>query len=134
MIDIESIIFQRLSTVLRANYSEISVYGEYVKTPAVFPCVTIEEKDNYVLERTQSSGGIENHAGLVYEINVYSNKKTGKKSQCKEIFSLIDREMQDIGFTRTMLHPFPDIDDATIYRMVGRYKAVVSTNKTIYRR
>jgi len=134
VIDIESIIFKRLSTVLRANYSEISVYGEYVKTPAVFPCVTIEEKDNYVLERTQSSGGIENHAGLMYEINVYSNKKTGKKSQCKDIFSLIDREMQDIGFTRTMLHPFPDIDDATIYRMVGRYKAVVSTNKTIYRR
>jgi len=134
VIDIESIIFQRLSTVLRANYSEISVYGEYVKTPAVFPCVTIEEKDNYVLERTQSSGGIENHAGLVYEINVYSNKKTGKKSQCKEIFSLIDREMQDMGFTRTMLNPIPNIDDATIYRMVGRYKAVVSTNKTIYRR
>lgn len=134
MIDIESIIFQRLSTVLRANYSEISVYGEYVKTPAVFPCVTIEEKDNYVLERTRSSGGIENHAGLVYEINVYSNKKTGKKSQCKEIFSLIDREMQDMGFTRTMLNPIPNIDDATIYRMVGRYKAVVSTNKTIYRR
>ena len=134
MIDIESIIFQRLSTVLRANYSEISVYGEYVKTPAVFPCVTIEEKDNYVLERTQSSGGVENHAGLVYEINVYSNKKTGKKSQCKEIFSLIDREMQDMGFTRTMLNPIPNIDDATIYRMVGRYKAVVSTNKTIYRR
>jgi len=134
VIDIESIIFQRLSTVLRANYSEISVYGEYVKTPAVFPCVTIEEKDNYVLERTRSSGGIENHAGLVYEINVYSNKKTGKKSQCKEIFSLIDREMQDMGFTRTMLNPIPNIDDATIYRMVGRYKAVVSTNKTIYRR
>jgi len=134
VIDIESIIFQRLSTVLRANYSEISVYGEYVKTPAVFPCVTIEEKDNYVLERTQSSGGVENHAGLVYEINVYSNKKTGKKSQCKEIFSLIDREMQDMGFTRTMLNPIPNIDDATIYRMVGRYKAVVSTNKTIYRR
>lgn len=134
MIDIESIIFKRLSIVLRAYYSEISVYGEYVKTPAVFPCVTIEEKDNYVLERTQSSGGIENHAGLVYEINVYSNKKTGKKSQCKEIFSIIDREMQDMGFTRTMLNPIPNIDDATIYRMVGRYKAVVSTSKTIYRR
>ena len=134
MIDIESTIFERLSTVLRANYSNISVYGEYVKTPASFPCVTIEEKDNYVLERTQSSEGIENHAVLMYEINVYSNKKTGKKSQCKDIFSLIDREMQDMGFTRTMLNSIPDMDDATIYRMVGRYKAVVSTNKTIYRR
>lgn len=134
MIDIESTIFERLSTLLRANYNPISVYGEYVKTPASFPCVTIEEKDNYVLERTQSSEGIENHAVLMYEINVYSNKKTGKKSQCKDIFSLIDREMQDMGFTRTMLNPIPDMDDATIYRMAGRYKAVVSTNKTIYRR
>ena len=134
MIDIESTIFERLSTLLRDNYDPISVYGEYVKAPASFPCVTIEEKDNYVLERTQSSEGIENHAVLMYEINVYSNKKTGKKSQCKDIFSLIDKEMQDMGFTRTMLNPIPNMDDATIYRMVGRYKAVVSTNKTIYRR
>lgn len=134
MIDIESTIFDRLSTLLRANYNPISVYGEYVKTPASFPCVTIEEKDNYVLERTQSSKGIENHVGLMYEINVYSNKKTVKKSQCKDIFSLIDGEMQDMGFTRTMLNPIPDMDDATIYRMVGRYKAVVSTDGTIYRR
>lgn len=134
MINIESEVFNTLATVLRAEYNPISVYGEYVKAPSVFPCVTIEEKDNYVLERTQSSEGIENHAGLMYEINVYSNKKTGKKSQCKDIFSLIDGEMQDMGFTRTMLNPIPDMDDATIYRMVGRYKAVVSTNKTIYRR
>lgn len=134
MINIESEVFNTLATVLRAEYNPISIYGEYVKAPSVFPCVTIEEKDNYVYERSQTSGGIENHAGLMYEINVYSNKKTGKKSQCKDIFSLIDGEMQDMGFTRTMLNPIPDMDDATIYRMVGRYKAVVSTNKTIYRR
>jgi len=134
VINIESEVFNTLATKLRAEYSPISVYGEYVKAPSVFPCVTIEEKDNYVLERTQTSGGVENHAGLMYEINVYSNKKTGKKSQCKDIFSLIDEEMQNMGFTRTMLNPFPNEEDATIYRMIGRYKAVVSTNKTIYRR
>jgi hypothetical protein len=134
VINIESEVFNTLATVLRAEYNPISIYGEYVKAPSVFPCVTIEEKDNYVYERSQTSDGIENHAGLMYEINVYSNKKTGKKSQCKDIFSLIDGEMQDMGFTRTMLNPIPDMDDATIYRMVGRYKAVVSTNKTIYRR
>ncbi len=134
MINIESEVFNTLATVLRAEYNPISIYGEYVKAPSVFPCVTIEEKDNYVYERSQTSDGIENHAGLMYEINVYSNKKTGKKSQCKDIFSLIDGEMQDMGFTRTMLNPFPNEEDATIYRMIGRYKAVVSTNKTIYRR
>jgi len=30
--------------------------------------------------------------------------------------------------------PIPNIEDATIYRMVGRYTAVVSTDKVIYRR
>lgn len=134
MIDIENEIFGRLSAALRTRYDPISITGEYVKSPAVFPCVTIEERDNYTLERTQSSQRKENHAGLMYEINVYSNKRTGKKSQCKEIFALIDDEMQDMGFTRIMRNSIPDLNDATIYRMVGRYKAVVSTNKTIYRR
>jgi tetrahydromethanopterin S-methyltransferase subunit B len=96
--------------------------------------VTIEEKDNYVYERSQTSDGIENHAGLMYEINVYSNKSSGKKSQCKEIFTLIDGEMASMGFTRTMLNPFPNEEDATIYRMIGRYKAVVSSDQKIYRR
>jgi hypothetical protein len=134
VINIESEVFNTLATELRAEYSPISVYGEYVKAPSVFPCVTIEEKDNYVLERTQTSDGIENHAGLLYEINVYSNKSSGKKSQCKEIFTLIDGEMASMGFTRTMLNPFPNEEDATIYRMIGRYKAVVSSDQKIYRR
>ena len=30
--------------------------------------------------------------------------------------------------------PIPNLEDATIYRMVGRYTAVVSTDKEIYRR
>jgi hypothetical protein len=134
VIDVEAEIFDKLSTALRSGYNPISIYGEYVKSPASFPCVTIEEKDNYPLERTQTSDNVENHINVLYEINVYSNKKTGKKSQCKEIFALIDTEMEKMGFIRTMLNPIPNLDDATIYRMVGRYKAVISTNKTVFRR
>ena len=134
MIDIENEVFSTIATVLGSAYDPISVYGEYVKSPAVFPAVMIEEKSNSALERTQDSGSLENHASLMYEVNVYSNKQTGKKSECKAIFALIDTEFQKLGFTRTTKEPIPNLDDATIYRMVGRYKAVVSTNKTIYRR
>ena len=79
------------------------------------------------------AGGVENHAGLMYEVNVYSNK-TGKKSECKSIFKMIDEEFASMGFTRILKEPIPNIEDATIYRMVGRYTAVVSTDKVIYRR
>ena len=133
MIDIEVEIFNQISTVLRTAYNPISVYGEFVKSPASFPAVMIEERSNTVLERTQTNN-IENHARLMYEVNVYSNKQAGKKSECKKIFETIDNEFAELGFTRTMKEPVPNLENATIFRMVGRYTAVVSTDKVIFRR
>jgi len=134
MIDIENELFNQIATKLRNKFNSISVYGEYIKSPAVFPAVFIEERGNNVYERTQDSGNIENHARLMYEVNVYSNKQTGKKSECKKIFEVIDNEFASMGFTRTLKEPIANLEDATIYRMVGRYTGVISTNKTIYRR
>lgn len=136
MIDIENELFTKLETRLRSEYypQEISVYGEYVRVPALFPSVIITESDNYVLERTQTGTEVENHAIVVYEINVYSNKEIGKKSECKKIFKIIDEEIGELGFTRIMLNPVPNFEDSTIYRMTGRYRAVVSLDKIIYRR
>ena len=134
MIDIENELFTKISTRIRAEYNPVSVYGEYVRAPSVFPSIMISELDNYMLERTQTSGNLENHAVLMYEVNVHSNKQAGKKSECKAIFKLIDEEMQELGFTRISLNPVDNLENATIYRMVGRYRAVVSTDKTIFRR
>ena len=134
MIDIENEVFTRIATRLRNEFNPISVYGEYVKSPASFPAVCIEEKANSVYQRTQDSANVENHALVMYEVNVYSNKKTGKKSQCKEIFKIIDNEFQKLGFTRTLKEPIPNLENGTIYRMIGRYTAVVSADERIYRR
>ena len=70
----------------------------------------------------------------MFELNVYSNKTKGKKAECKAIAALVDSELARLGFTRTMLNPIPNMDDATIYRMLGRYTAKVSKENVIYRR
>ena len=134
MIDIENMVFNAVATDIRTEYPDSYVVGEYVKTPPRFPCVSLIEMDNQSYQRTEDSGGSENHASLMYEINIYSNKTTGKKAECKAIASLIDERMLALGFARTMLQPIPNLDDATIYRMVGRYSAVISKNKEICRR
>lgn len=134
MIDIESQIFARIANKLREDNPSMYVTGEYVKAPAVFPTVTIEEKANSAYQRTQDSGNLENHASLMYEVNVYSNKQVGKKTQCKDLFKIIDLEFQKMGFTRIMKEPVPNLEDGTIYRMIGRYTAVVSTGGIIFRR
>ncbi len=134
MIDIETQVFSRIASKLREDDPGMFVSGEYVKAPAVFPTVTVEEKANSAYQRTQDSGSLENHVSLMYEVNVYSNKQVGKKTQCKELFKIIDHEFQEMGFTRIMKEPVPNLEDGTIYRMIGRYTAVVSTGGIIFRR
>ncbi len=134
MIDVETEIFNTVATALRVRYPKIFITGEYVRSPSSFPCVSLIEVDNQVYRNTRTSDSNENHVQVRYEVNVYSNKKTGKKAECKAIISLVDRELERLGFTRTMLQPVPNEKDATIYRIVGRYRAIVSKNKTIYRR
>lgn len=134
MIDVENEVFNSVATDVRAAYPGIYMVGEYVKTPPKFPCVSLVEMDNQSYQATEDSGSSENHASVMYEVNIYSNKSVGKKSECKAIAALIDERMLALGFARTMLQPIPNLDDATIYRMVGRYSAVISKNKSVYRR
>ena len=134
MIDIENEVFDRVAKQVREQFPNIFMVGEYVRSPSSFPAVSLMEMDNSIRESTVDSGSNENHANVMYEVNVYSNKTTGKKSECREILALIDEEMTAMGFVRSTLTPVPNEYDSTIYRMVARYRAVVSTNHQIFRR
>lgn len=134
MINIENEIFDDVSTKVRTSVSDVFMSGEYVKSPPHFPAVSLVEMSNSTYGSTITSSETENHSVLMYEVNVYSNKKTGKKSECRKILSIIDDAMRSLGFTRSMLEPIPNINDATIYRMVARYTAIVSKDKVIFRR
>lgn len=134
MIDIENELFTKVATALRAQFSGIFVTGEYVKAPSSFPCVMFVEMDNTSYRRTQTQADMENHATVMYEVNVYSNKTKGKKTECKAIMKVIDDMMLSLGFDRPFLNPIPNLEDATIYRMTARYIAIVSKDQVIYRR
>jgi hypothetical protein len=134
MIDIESAVFNRVATKVREVFPDIFFTGEYVKSPSSFPAVSLVEMDNSTHVETIDSGSNENHVNVMYEVNVYSNKTAGKKSECREILALIDEEMLAMGFSRSTLTPVPNEYDSTIYRMVARYKATVSSDLKIFRR
>lgn len=134
MIDVEDEIFGEISAKVYEKYPDLFMTSEYVESPASFPCASLVEMDNAVLRDSQTASGRENHASVMYELNVYSNKAVGKKAECKEIIAFIDEILMGLNFTRMMLEPIPNWNDATVYRMLGRYRAVISKDKTIYRR
>lgn len=127
MIDIESDVFDTVATELRSQHAGISVSGKFVDTPASFPAVTIVEADNRVFDRMRTRR-IENAARVMYEVQIFSNKASGKKSEAKEIANTADGVFANLGFTRTMRSQVANLKDATIYRIVCRYEAVVGEN------
>lgn len=134
MIDIETEVYDAVAGKLKEQFPNIYTTGEYVKAPPRFPCVSLIMMSNAALARTQTSSCMENHAQVMFEANIYSNRANTKKTECKEIAGALDEAMLGLGFTRTMLTPIPNMDDATIYRITGRYQAVASKDNVIYRR
>ena len=131
MIDLESDIFSYVANALRTAHSGVYVVGEYVETPAQFPAVTLVEADNRILRRMRTEN-IENAVSVMWDCNIYSNKASGKKAEAKAIADTADTAFAAIGFTRTFREQIPNLKDATIYRIVCRYEAVIDQNYMIY--
>lgn len=132
MIDIENEMFTDVATKLRADFDGIYVSGEYVKSPSSFPAASIVETSNVVYQNTMDTQG-EVHDLITYEVNVYSNKATGKKTEAKTIMACIDELFLAKGFRRRVMSTIPNQQDSTIYRITARYSAIVDKEKTIYR-
>ena len=134
MIDIENKVFNSLSTSLTTTFSGILVVSEQINAPSSFPCVSIIQEDSYTDVNYTSTEHVENVVNVVFEVNVYSNKKAKKKSECKTIMAHICDKFNELGFSRTFLNQMPNLVDSSIYRMVARFVAKVDSNDTIYRR
>lgn len=131
MIDCENEVYTRIARVLRDKFPGINIAGEYVNAPSSFPHVSITQSDNSVVSE-QMTGSAE-MAQVMFEINIYSNKADGRKTECKAMAKVIDDVMFRMNFKRMALTPIPNMEDATIYRIVARYRAMTD-GKYFYRR
>jgi hypothetical protein len=133
MIDIESDVIRAVEQAVAQKRPDVAVYDMEIRGEAVFPCIVLYEADNYSLMSSRDTGSTDNHAQVMYELNVYSNLTAGRKRDCRAIYALADETLCRMGFTRMGTSPV-DMQDATIYRLTGRYSAVVGRDKMIYRR
>lgn len=134
MIDIQSELFTKIATAVRAQFSNAFVTPEYVSRPPKFPTVFIQEVENTVDRAYMDSGAVENCADLVYQVDVYSDRGKGKMDECRTIAAYVDAQFAHYGFVRSFVNQVPNLNDATVYRITARYRAVVDKNKYIYRR
>lgn len=134
MIDVNNEVFTNVATSVRERHTGCNVTGEYTRKPSKFPAVTLDETQNVVVDRLEDSSNTEKFAGVTYRLQVFSNKRTGKKAEARAIFATADAEMRRMGFRRVTYTTTPEIYDSTIYNITATYEAVVSSAGYVYKR
>jgi len=136
MIDCENEVYSTVVAALRAKYPSMNpASGEKQPTPADMPTAVGREMDNSTYLRSLDSSGQENHATVMWQWEAYSNKGAGRKAECKSIMEIIDTQMLNMGFLRVGSGPMEAPNaNASIYRMVARYRATISKDNVIHRR
>ena len=135
MIDIENALFDKLANLLETEFSELAdnVYSEIPNEISSFPLVVITEVSNLNYIRGQDNNEFENYATIAYDVNIYSNKISGAKLECKAILNKLDIMFLNYNFRRISYIPFKNNDD-NVYRLTARYQAVVSNDYRLYSR
>jgi len=132
MIDCENEVYSMIAARLRHENSLINISSVYLDTPSSFPHVSVEMKDNAIMAKTMDSGDYEVSV-VIFEINIFSNKEEGRKTEAKKIAKVIDDLLRPYNFRRMALTPVPNMEDNSIYRIVARYR-VATDGKNFYRR
>jgi hypothetical protein len=131
MIDIENMLFTKVKNDLPTTVKTGTMYAS---VQSEFPYVTLMVMDNSVYEPFIDSARIENAVEIMVEVNVYSNKTSGKKEECKKLIKTIDDTLSGLNLARIFCQPTPNLEDATVFRITARYRAIVDKNLNIYRR
>ena len=133
MLDPENEVYTRVAAALTVAYPKVDISGTYEKSPAAFPHVFCEMSDNSLTPGCQTSSDKEDCVDVMFTFNIYSNKKTGPKSEAKQIAAIIADVMHSMNFRRTTQLPVPNMEDATIYRICAQYVGRTD-GKHFYRR
>ena len=134
MLDFQNEIFSNVANDVRSAHEGTTVTGEYTRKPSKFPAVTLDEISNVSVVALEDSSGEEKFAGVTYRLQVFSNKKGGKKAEARAIYATADAAMRKMGFRRITYTTIPEIYDSTIYSITATYEAIVSVYGVIYKR
>jgi hypothetical protein len=131
VIDFSNEIFNAVAEYLRSLFAGIRVVGEYVNSPTRFPCVTIDEIENY--PEHLDSARVNKYARVVYRVQVFSNLEGGKRTQARQIYAEVDEKMQELGLFAKTYTSTPAVYNAEVYSITATYEAVIDQNGVIYR-
>lgn len=128
MIDKENEVFTRVRNAIVEKFPKANVSGVYINAPSAFPHIYIE-MTNASEPRSLRDGLEEKYTEATFQIDIYSNKKSTAKSECKAIEKIVDSTLRQMNFRREYRGATPNMNDSTIYRLTLTYVVMASENR-----
>lgn len=126
-------VFTDVAKELRNKFSGIYVTGELDDTNIKkFPCVQIEENSNIPTHLDSASNS--KYSAVSIRVRIYSNKTSGKITECKSILKVVDSVLEPLNFYRKSYAPMNGLYNNSVYRIECSYGATVREDGLIYRK
>lgn len=133
MIDYSNEIFTRIADKVQAEHGKgVKVIGEYVDIPKEFPCVAVDEI--YTVPAELDSGNKPKYAAVTYRVQVFSNKKNGKRAEARKIYATVADELYAMNLIGKTYTTTPEVYNANIYQIRGTFEGSIRTDGVIFRR
>lgn len=124
MIDVENMIFDHVSKYMAEAIPSANVTNAFVEEEAVFPCLTVKQKNSVPVRKTNTVDSSENYTTVTIEITAYTSGKDVSQSECQKLLNEADNAMKEIGFRRIHISETFNIS-RTLSRRYSRYEGVV---------
>lgn len=110
--------------------SDAFVTSTYTPTPSKFPAVFVREVGRFTPTRCISMSNTETVKEITIEVQVFSNKSSGAKTEADGIMSAIESALKAIYFHEVSAVPVEN-EDASVYRIASRFRRIVCGADTI---
>lgn len=129
MIDVSNVVLRIVKEAVTAQFPDCYFTTSNPDSVTKNRVISMTELDNYTYRGSLDDRGVEHHANVPFQFDVYSNNTNGKKEEAKAMMNLLDEALTSNRFTRTMCKPTPNID-RSYYRITARYEAIVAKDFT----
>lgn len=123
-------IYTRVRTAVLAVASTAFITSTYTPTPSKFPAVFVREVGKFTPTKCISLGNTEDVKEVTIEVQIYSNKTSGAKTEADGILSAIETALKTAYFYEISAAPI-DNADSSLYRLVARFRRIVGGAETI---
>lgn len=123
-------VYSKVRAAIIAVSANAFVTSTYTPTPSKFPAVFVREVGSFTPTQYISLNNTEKVKEITLEVQVYSNKKSGAKSEADSLMSAAETALKTQYFYEISSAPVENAD-AAIYRIAARFRRIIADADTI---